>query len=400
VNSRRRIRELLIAGLTDSFGMALGWTVVNLVAVARGGLQEAGLYNAAMLAGVVLAAPATGWLTGRLHGRTLLTLAAAGEAVLRAGVLVALLAGLPSPVVAAGVAVMSVAAWTGFAGMRAEVAAADPRPAVMTRYVMGLAAVEAAGAALAALLHLRPGGMLATSLAVAIAAVYALSLVPTLLCARGAVVRRPEGGGGARPGLLAGVPLSLLGGAAGVMLLASGPTLLSVALATELYGHTAVVGAAVAFSVGSLLSSTAVGLIGRTGLPASLAWPLWGAGMLIGWVAAPSHLWGLFGAQLLSGLSMTAFEGVTDARVAERAEEGRVTAALAWSAAARALGSAVAVRTLPLLVAAPSVGGSSGILILALLTSAVLAGIAPTIQRGLATRPTGRAAAVTKAGPG
>ena len=36
------------------------------------------------------------------------------------------------------------------------------------------------------------------------------------------------------------------------MLLGSGPTLLSVALATELHGRTAVAGAALAFSVGAL----------------------------------------------------------------------------------------------------------------------------------------------------
>ena len=56
-----RLRELLFSGVVDSFGMALGWTVFVLLATARGGLAEAALYNAAMLAGVVLSAPVTGW---------------------------------------------------------------------------------------------------------------------------------------------------------------------------------------------------------------------------------------------------------------------------------------------------------------------------------------------------
>ncbi len=60
-----RLRELLTAGVADSFGMSLGWTVLVLLAVSRGGLAEAALYNAAMLAGVVLSAPVTGWLSRR-----------------------------------------------------------------------------------------------------------------------------------------------------------------------------------------------------------------------------------------------------------------------------------------------------------------------------------------------
>ena len=67
-----RLRELLVSGVVDSFGMALGWTVLVLLAVSRGGLAEAALYNAAMLAGVVLSAPVTGWLARRFTGRTLL----------------------------------------------------------------------------------------------------------------------------------------------------------------------------------------------------------------------------------------------------------------------------------------------------------------------------------------
>jgi MFS family permease len=77
------LRELLVSGVVDSFGMALGWTVFVLLATARGGLAEAALYNAAMLAGVVLSAPVTGWLSRRVGGRTLLRGAAGIEFVLR-----------------------------------------------------------------------------------------------------------------------------------------------------------------------------------------------------------------------------------------------------------------------------------------------------------------------------
>src|SRR3982750_969227 len=83
------VRELVVAGLVDSFGLSLGWTVFTLVAVATGGLPAAATYNAAMLVGVVPSAPATAWLAARLAGRTLLTVAAAAEVVLRIGTLAA-----------------------------------------------------------------------------------------------------------------------------------------------------------------------------------------------------------------------------------------------------------------------------------------------------------------------
>ena len=63
-----RMQELFVAGITDSFGMALGWTVVLLAATARGGMAEAGLLQAAMLGGVVLSAPACGWLSREWPG--------------------------------------------------------------------------------------------------------------------------------------------------------------------------------------------------------------------------------------------------------------------------------------------------------------------------------------------
>jgi hypothetical protein len=53
-------------------------------------------------------------------------LTAATEAGLRVGTFALLLAGTPLPVVAAAVVASNVVAWTGYAGMRAEVAAAGP----------------------------------------------------------------------------------------------------------------------------------------------------------------------------------------------------------------------------------------------------------------------------------
>ena len=109
-----RARELLVAGVLDSFGMALGWTILVLLAVSRGGLAEAALYNAAMLIGVVLSAPVTGWLARRFPGRGLLRGAAGTEMLLRVGCLAGLIAGLPSWLIGLGVIVMHVAAWVGF----------------------------------------------------------------------------------------------------------------------------------------------------------------------------------------------------------------------------------------------------------------------------------------------
>jgi hypothetical protein len=325
--------------------------------VAKGGLAAAGLYNAAMLVGVVLSAPATAWLAGRMPGRTLLTTTAAVEVVLRVGTLAALLAGWPAPVIAAGVVVMNVAAWAGFAGMRAEVADADGRPAAMTRYATCIAAIEAAGAGLAALLPVNAG------LVAVVAAVYGASLVPTFVCACRAQVPTARQSRSPRPrhrGADLRGPVGVLAAGALIMLLASGPTRLAVALADQLHGQVSVAGATAAFSAGCLLASTAVDLVDRIRLPTVLAWPLWGVGMLVGWVAAPLSFIGLLAAQFLSGLSLTAFEGAMDARMAKDADRGEVTAVLAWSASIRALGGAVSVRLLPVLAAAPAIGVFSG----------------------------------------
>ncbi|GGM76620.1 MFS transporter [Dactylosporangium sucinum] len=372
-----RLRELLVSGLVDSFGLSLGWTVFNLVATQRGGLATAGLLNAAMLLGVVLSAPVTGRLARRLNGRTLLYLAAGTEATLRVATLAALLAGFDAWLVAAGVTVMHVAAYAGFAAMRAEVAAVDARPRAMTRYALSIAAVEAAGAGVAALLPLHGTFMVGVFL------LYGLSLLPTVLTARRArTTAAPSGGNVSTAGTRlertrerrrARLPLPVLAGGGLVMLVASGPTLLSVALASELHGQHAVAGAAAAFSAGCLLSSAAVDLADRLRRSPAVIWPLWGVGMLAGWLLAPAHLVGLFLAQFLAGLSMTAFEGGMDARMARDARPGTVTTVLAWSASTRALGGAIAVRALPVLVAAPAIGLAAGTGAAVLATVALLA---------------------------
>ena len=179
-----RLRELLLSGVIDSFGMALGWTVLVLFAFARGGLAEAALYNAAMLVGIVLSAPVTGWLSRRVHGRGLLRGAAGVELLLRVGLLTGLLFGLPAWLIATGIVVMHIAAWSGFAAMRAEVNAVDASSRAMTRYALSIAAVEAVGTGLAALLPSGPDGYPTGLPLVLVFIVYAGSLIPTFRAAR------------------------------------------------------------------------------------------------------------------------------------------------------------------------------------------------------------------------
>ncbi|MDP9208463.1 MAG: hypothetical protein M3O65_08175, partial [Actinomycetota bacterium] len=127
-----RLRRLIGTALVDSFGLSLGWTVFSLYVVGSHGLAGLGLCNAAMLVGVALSAPVAARLSVRLDGRALLRVTCVTESVLRVGTFALLLSGAPLVVVAVAVAVSNVVAWTGYAGMRAEVAAADPRGVAMT----------------------------------------------------------------------------------------------------------------------------------------------------------------------------------------------------------------------------------------------------------------------------
>jgi hypothetical protein len=372
-----RLRRLIAAALVDSFGLSLGWTVFSLHVVGGHGLAGLGLCNAAMLCGVALSAPAAARLSAHLDGRALLRTTAVTEAALRVGTFTLLLAGAPLPTVAAAVAASNVVAWTGYAGMRAEVAAADPRGAAMTWYMVSVAAIEAAGTATAALLPRGPAGLVSGTLLATVITCYGACLLPTWLVAAGARVGRSprasrvvgvgevregsgvggrrRGGGAARrrrdggrlldPGALRGSgPLGHLRGArprplaglqrmlgipglsgplAGlqvsgglVMLLGSGPTLLAVGLAAQLHGTRWVAGSALAFALGSLLAPSAVARLERRAIPPAVAWPALGVGMVAGWTFAAWHPAALLAAQLLSGMCMSALEGDMDARVA------------------------------------------------------------------------------------
>ena len=383
-----RLDQLLATGLTDSFGMTLGWTVFSLLALQANGLAGVGVYSAAMLVGVALSAPATAWLSHRLGAGALLRCTSAIEAALRILTFVLLLAGAPVPVLAALIVVMYASGLACYAGMRAEVSAASPpdrTAATMTIFVTAILAIEAAGVASAALLPGDPPGT-AGGLLVVVVAVYGLSPLPVWLVARGALVgRAPRRAARRRRG---GAWLPLLAGAL-VMLLGSGPALLAVGLAAELYGSRWVAGSALAFTAGALLAPWAVALLERCRLPASITWPAWGAGMLLGWILAPRFLAGLIIAQVLAGLCVAAFEGSMDAYVAARQARSRLAGSLAASEAVRALGSAAAVATLPGLVGTRSIGGFSGLASAVLLTAALVAVVAHWWTRS-APRPVRR----------
>lgn len=389
-----RLHALVAAGLIDSFGLALGWTVFNLYAVTSQGLAAVGVYNAAMLVGVALSAPATAFLSSRLDGRRLLQATAVAEAALRIGTFGLLLQGAPIALVAAAVGITNVLAWTGYAGMRAEVAAVDRRAAAMTWYVVSIASIEAAGAAVGALLPVGAGGTVTGALLVGVIVWYGVCLFPTLVVARRARVAK-SGRARGRPRISGRVVP--LGGGFAVMILAAGPTLLSVGLAAEFHGRSWVAASAVAFTAGSLAAPLLAAWTERSRLPASVLWPLLGAGMIGGWVAAPWHPGGLLLAQCLAGLCMTTFEGTMDSKVVSESADGRVTAGLAWTAAARALGSSVAVALVPIVIVVSTIETVSAISAALLVTVSLAAMAAPVfgarfLGRSM-SRPTAAAAA-------
>jgi hypothetical protein len=358
----RRIQALVGAGLVDSFGLALGWTTFNLYAAGHGGLEAVGFYGAALLAGIALSAPTTTALCRHLTGRQLLRAAAVGEAVARVASLVLLVLDASPLLVAACVVASGMTAWTGFATMRAEVAAANPGSRSMTRYMGSVAAVEGVGAAIAAIL---PAGAVETLTGpgfVAVLFVYAVSLAPTFVVARGAQVGKAARTRKERPKL----DLDPLVGGFLVMLFGSAPTFLAVGLSAELHGRRAVPVAAMAFAVGAVLAPSLASLLERRRVPTAAVWPVLGVAMVTGWVAAPSLLVGLALAQFLSGLALSTFEGAMDSG-ALRASGCVDTASLARTAAARALGSAVAVAS------APTIIGATGLPLFSVLAGSILA---------------------------
>ena len=395
-----RLRRLIATALVDSFGLSLGWTVFSLHVVRGHGLTGLGLCNAAMLVGVAMSAPVAARLSTRLDGRALLRVTCATESVLRVATFALLLARAPLLLVAVAVAASNVVAWTGYAGMRAEVAAADPRGAAMTWYMVAVAAIEAAGTATAALLPTGPTGLVTGGLLVGVIACYGGVLVPTWLVAAGAqvpraqpavrpVARRP----GRRRKLSTGPLTGLLASGGLVMLLGSGPTLLAVGLAAQLHGTRWVAGSALAFAAGSLLAPFAVARLERHAVPPSIAWPALGVGMAAGWTFAAWHPLALLAAQLLSGMCVSALEGDMDARIAasDAAPRG-VTANLATAAALRAFGSAAAVALAPRVIAEAGIGWLGAALATGLATLA-LGRLARRWSRSAAGRAVGVAAA-------
>ena len=416
-----RLRRLIATALVDSFGLSLGWTVFSLHVVRGHGLAGLGLCNAAMLIGVALSAPVATRLSARLDGRALLRVTCVTESGLRVGTFALLLTGAPLPLVAAAVAVSNVVAWTGYAGMRAEVAAADPRGAAMTWYMVAVAAIEAAGTATAALLPTGRQGLVSGGLLVGVIACYGGVLLPTWLVAAGARVPRALPVARSAPRLthsfLRRVPrwgsvadraegrrrvstaprfgplTGLLASGGLVMLLGSGPTLLAVGLAAELHGTRWVAGSALAFALGSLLAPFAVARLERHAVPSSIAWPALGVGMAAGWTFAAWHPLALLAAQLLSGMCMSALEGDMDARVAASDASPRgVTANLATAAALRAFGSAAAVALTPRVVAETGIGWLGAALATGLAALA-LSRLARRWSRSAAGRVVGVAAA-------
>ncbi len=343
----RRLAALLAAGLIDSFGLALGWTAFLLAAVATQGLQSTALYAAAMLGGIGLSAPVIERLSAWLDGRELLQVTALWEGYLRIASFVLLLIGAPLGVTAAAVAAANMLAWCGFAAMRAEVAAAagNDRARALTWYAAGIGAIEAAGAAVAALLPVGANGAPEGVLLVVIVASYGLSLVPTLVVARNARVKRHQGPRDVIPARHG----RALSGAFAVTALAAAPALLGVALAAELYGRAWVAPAAIAFGIGALAAPRVVGRLSERA-PA-VVWPALGALLIGGWIFAVASPAGLLVAQCASGLALSALDGLFDARVARGEDD---TAALGWAASARSLGGAIGVATFPALIAASS----------------------------------------------
>ena len=374
----RRLVAVVTAGLLDSLCLSVAWTVLVLRVAEQHGLAAAGLCSAAVLVGVALSSPVASRVAVRLDGCGLLRTAASVEMALRATLALLVLTGAPVLLLALCTAVMNVFAWTGYAGMRAEVAAVRPGAVALTWYGTAIAAVEAAGVAVAALLP--SGAAVDDAVLSAVGAAYVLGLAPTLLVARGSrVLRAAPTPGPARRGRPSGLPV--LGGV--LMLLGSAPTLLYVALSEQAHGRTAVAGAAVAFVAGSLLAGPAASVLQRRPGPPGLRCTLAAAGMVVGWVVAPLSVPLLCAAQLLSGLCMTLLEGLLDSAAAAR-EPHRTTGALASVTAGRALGSAVGTAALPLVVLHAGLPVAAAAATAALLLLAVLTAV-------LRRRPTGAA---------
>ncbi|MGQ7297733.1 hypothetical protein [Quadrisphaera sp. KR29] len=373
--------------MLDSFLLSLGWTLLVLRVQDQRGLAVVGLLTAAALVGVAASAPASSWLAQRFSGRGVLALTAAGEATSRAVVAVLVLVGgarVPLPVLVLAVVVLNVLTWSGYAAMRAEVAAVTKGASGLSWYAAGVGAVEAAGVAVAAVVPLVLPNRHHESFTWIAATAYVLALTPQLLIALGArVPRAPASGadlarwGRPRRSRLR-LPLVTTAGAA-VTLLSSGPLLLAVPLAQELHGRVSVALVGTALTVGTLAGPALARLLERRVGNRSAAWLLCGTAMVAGWAVAPFSVVALCAAAALGGAASAAAEGLFD-DAARLSGGSRVTQALAGATAARALGSAAATASLPPLVATSSITTVSGVCAAVLLVAA--AAVFPRRLRG------------------
>jgi hypothetical protein len=386
VAGRRRLRTVTAAGLVDSLGLSIGWTFFNLYALHTQGLTAVGAYNGALFTGVALSAPVTGWLSSRLCGRRLLRSTALVEAALRVGSFVLLVEGAPRGLVALMVTAMGMTAWTGYAGMRSEIAAADRRAGALAWYLGAIASIEGLGAAGAALVPLSLGALRQPATLAGILLIYAGVLLPTFVVAGGSRVEQAL-----EPVRLLSMARHARAIAGGfvVMLVASGPVFLAVGLSAKLHGRSAVAYSALAFLAGSLLAPRLASLLERRRVPATVLWPALGAAFAGGWIAAPWSVAGLVVAQLVAGVTLPAFEGTMDAAVAGREHGGRVTAGLAWAGASRALGTAAAVSIAPALFDAVGVTLVCLCLASACATAALVLGLAGQRRETVVTVPSG-----------
>lgn len=342
-----RLAVLLVAGITDSVGLAFGWTVFLLAVTARDGLDAGAVLLAAMLLGVGLSAPFCAALATHLSPRAQLRRLAISEAGCRLAAFLLLMAGCSAASMAPLVVLMNVLAWSGFAAMRAEAARTEREAGggrSLTWYAVSIAGSEALAAAAASVLI---GSRPSTALLAATAAVYAGALVPQWLAGAGAPAQLPARTPNPVPLRLV-APVCGLGGI--TFLLAAGPALMATVLAFELYGRLGVVVSAVCFAACSLMSARLQAVVGRW---VSAPRAAFGLGVLLvgGWALSGAGLAGLAVAQGLAGLAQCSLEGDLDARVVARLGPDQHTAGLALASSSRALGGAVSVGSLPLLLA-------------------------------------------------
>ena len=337
--------QILGAGLIDSTGLALGWTVFLLVVTRERGLTQAALLTSATLIGMALSAPFSAWLAPRVSPRHLLQWLAVAEGAGRLSLFVLLWKDASTLAMGPVVVVVNVLAWTAYAAMRSEISRADGGTDAgrwLTLYSAGIAASEAIAAGGASLLIARPSALIM----LVICAVYTMSLLPQWWAgSRADPARHRES---AR--LLRIAPLlAPCAVGAGVFLIAGGPALLATALAFELHGSFGVVVSTVAFTAGSLGSARLQSLVARSS-SMSAAVSLLGAAMAGCWAISDRGLIALALAQVCVGLTQCCIEGDLDARAVARVPPHAATAALACAASCRALGGAAAVAVLPALI--------------------------------------------------